>query len=114
MQTLDTVIGSMIDESESGEAYDKLAVQQQRLAPRKSQPAKRRVPMNIELEARLVRAAMSNTLTLNKLAAKLGIKPSSAATYLKQLGLEKMVLKDRAVGNRTAHRPRRLRRTLTH
>src|SRR6266567_5338437 len=114
MQTIHIVIGSMIDESESGEAYDKLADQQQRLAPRKSQPAKRRAPMNIDLEARLVRAAMSNTLTLNKLAAKLGINPSSAATYLKQLGLEKMVLKDRAVGTRTAHRPRRVRRTLTH
>jgi len=114
MQTIQTVIGSMIDESESGEAYDKLADQQQRLAPRKSQPAKRRAPMNIDLEARLVRAAMSNTLTLNKLAAKLGINPSSAASYLKELGLEKMVLKERAVGNRTAHRPRKARRTLTH
>jgi hypothetical protein len=114
MQTIQTIIGSMIDESESGEAYDKLANQQQRLAPRKSQPAKRGAPLSIELEARLVRAAMSNTLTLNRLASKLGIKPSSAAAYLKQLGLEKMVLKDRAVENRTAHRPRRTRKTLTH
>ena len=37
MQTIHTVIGSMIDGSESGEAYDKLADQQQPLAPRKSQ-----------------------------------------------------------------------------
>src|SRR5213593_996921 len=114
MQTIHTVIGSMIDESESGEAYDKLADQQQRLAPRKSQPAKRRVPMNIELEARLVRAAMSNTLTLNKLAAKLGIKPSAAVTYLKQLGLEKTILKDQTGRTRCTHRPRKTRRTLTH
>src|SRR5213593_398822 len=104
MQAIHTVIGSMIDESESGEAYDKLADQQRRLAPRKSQPAKRRAPLNIELEARLVRAAMSNTLTLNKLAAKLGIKPSSAATYLKELGFENTILKDRPVRIRDTQR----------
>jgi len=63
----------MIDESESGEAYDKLANQRQWLAPGEPRPTKRRRLLSLELEASLVRAAMSNTLTLNRLAAKLGI-----------------------------------------
>ncbi len=113
MQTVHTVIGSMTVDSESGEAYDKIAAQRQQLAPREPRPVKRKAQLSIELEARLVRAAMSNSLTLTKLAAKLGIKPSAAAAYLKQLGLEKMVLKERTI---VEHRRRgtRSRRALTH
>ncbi len=114
MQTLGTVIGSMIVDSESGEAYDKIAAQQQRLAPRESRPAKRKAQLSIELEAQLVRAAMSNSLTLNKLAAKLGIKRSAAAEYLKQLGLEKMVLKEQTVEGHHRHRTTRPHRPVTH
>src|SRR5262245_16929270 len=102
----------MIDESESGEAYDKIAAQRQRLAPKESRPAKRKkTQLSIELEARIVRAAMSNTMTLNKLAANLGIKPSAVATYLKQLGLEGKVLKEPTIVGRRRHRAR-ARRTL--
>src|SRR6059036_3823891 len=103
----------MLDESESGEAYDKLASQRQRLAPREPRLTKRRL-LSLELEGGLVRAAMSNTLTLNRLAAKLGIKPSAAVTYLKQLGLEKTILKDQTGKTRCTHQPRKTRRTLTH
>ena len=104
----------MIDESESGEAYDKLANQPQWLAPGEPRPTKRRRLLSLELEASLVRAAMSNTLTLNRLAAKLGIKPSAAVTYLKQLVLEKTILKDQTGKTRCTHQPRKTRRTLTH
>jgi len=104
----------MIDESESGETYDKLTSQRQRLGPREPRPTKRRRQLSLELEASLVRAAMSNTLTLNGLAAKIGIKPSAAATYLKQLGLEKTILKDQTGKTHRTHQSRKTRRTLTH
>ena len=104
----------MTDESESGEAYDKLANPRQRLAPGKSPPTKRRRQLSLELEARLVRAAMSNTLTLSRLAAQLGIKTSAATTYLKQLGLEKTILKDQTGKTHRTHQSRKTRRTLTH
>ncbi len=114
MQTLHSIIGSMIDESESGEAYDKLADQQQRLAPRESRPPRRKQELSIELEARLVRAAMSNNMTLKKLTTELGIRPSLARTYIKQLGLEKIVSKTRTVPQHRTHGAKRVRQTLTH
>src|SRR5215831_11128552 len=104
----------MIDESESGEAYDKIANQPEQLAPIHSRPTRRKRKLSIELEARLVRTAMSGRLNLNELAEELGITPSKVTSYLKQLGLEKTIQRVQTSRARITNRSRKIRRILTH
>src|SRR5713101_6064808 len=97
----------MIDESESGEAYDKIANQRPRPAPKHTVRRRRRHELSLTLEAKLVRSAMSETRTVSELAKELALKPQIVSYHLKRLGLEGVVSKQRSV---RAHRTYRLRR----
>ena len=81
----------MMDESESGEAYDKIANQRQRLASKESRPRKQRDQLSPMLEAKLVRAVMSETTTVDQLARELGLKSRNVRHHLKRLGLDMLV-----------------------
>ena len=103
----------MMDESESGEAYDKIANQRPRLASKGSRPRKQRDPLSPLLEAKLVRAVMSKTTTVDLLAGELGLKSPVVRHHLKRLGLDKLVsLETSTRKHRT--RPKRNRRSLAN
>ena len=114
MQAYHTITGSMTVESESGEAYDKLAGQRQRINTRGSRPRKRRGSLEISVEARLVRAAMSEKMTVRQIAAELQLQPAVVQSNLKRLGLDKLVADKNRNETRRAHGPRHDRRTVVH
>ena len=100
-----------MDESESGEAYDKMAGQRPRLARDESPQKKRRDQLSPQLEAKLVRAVMSETATISLLSKKLGLESRTVKQHLKRLGLDKLVSNDSAT-RKTRTAARRNRRSL--
>ena len=80
----------MLDETESGETYDKIAAQALGLAKgvrRRGRPG----GLGLEVEARLVRLAMSESMTISQLAKELGLSIRVVQYHLRRLGLERMV-----------------------
>ncbi len=101
-----------MDESESGEAYEKIAGQTPRLPSKESRHVRRQHRLSLTLEARLVRDAMLRRTTVDRLAKKLGLKPSIVKYHLKRLGLDNMVSTKSTIEAHRTHRSKRTRRTL--